>query len=145
VASEQKGRSKYRADWEKSIHSGDEGPRWTAEPSKKKKEEEEEEDEEEKEEEKKKEEEEEKKKKMMMKKKKRPKTTIWRIHIHARYLWLQTHTVGVCNTYCFSTATMVERTPLNVTLYAHYLSCIYYTEVFKCSSRLLRQWPTLSV
>ena len=33
------------------------------------------------------------------------------------------HTLRICNTYCFSIATMVTRTRLNVTLYAHCLSC----------------------
>jgi hypothetical protein len=30
-----------------------------------------------------------------------------------------THTHTICNTYCFSTATVVVRTHLNVTLYVH--------------------------
>jgi len=34
-----------------------------------------------------------------------------------------THTLTICNIYCFSTATMVVRTRLNVTLYVHCLSC----------------------
>ena len=42
--------------------------------------------------------------------------------LHARYLRLQTHTPIICNTHCFSTATVVARTRLNVTLYAHCLS-----------------------
>ena len=33
------------------------------------------------------------------------------------------HTLRICNTYCFATATMVTRTRLNVTLYVHCLSC----------------------
>jgi len=33
-------------------------------------------------------------------------------------------TLRICNTYCFSTATMVARTRLNVTWYAHWLSCL---------------------
>jgi hypothetical protein len=35
------------------------------------------------------------------------------------------HTLGICNTYCFSTATMVARRRLNITLYVHVhcLSC----------------------
>jgi hypothetical protein len=36
------------------------------------------------------------------------------------------HTVRVCNAYCFSTATMVTRTGLSVTLYIHCLSCLYF-------------------
>ena len=34
--------------------------------------------------------------------------------VHAGYLRLQIHTLSLCNTYCFSTATMVARTRLNV-------------------------------
>jgi len=36
------------------------------------------------------------------------------------------HTVGICNIYCFSIATMVARTRLNVTLYSmyEYIACI---------------------
>jgi hypothetical protein len=32
------------------------------------------------------------------------------------------HTLRICNTYCFSTATMVTRTHLRFTLYVHCLS-----------------------
>jgi len=42
---------------------------------------------------------------------------------HAGYLRLQTHTHRVCNTRCFSTATMVARTRSSVTLCVHRLSC----------------------
>ena len=41
-------------------------------------------------------------------------------YTHAR---THTHTQGLCNTHCFSTATMVLRTRLSVTLYVHCLSC----------------------
>jgi len=34
------------------------------------------------------------------------------------------HTLGLRNTYCFSTATMVALTRLNITLYVHCLSCL---------------------
>jgi len=43
---------------------------------------------------------------------------------HAEYLRLQTHTPGIGNVYCFSTATMITRTPLKVTSYVHCLSFI---------------------
>ena len=43
--------------------------------------------------------------------------TIWRMRIHAGYLRLQMHELRLCNIHCFSTATMVARTFLNVTLY----------------------------
>jgi hypothetical protein len=40
--------------------------------------------------------------------------------------WITTATdkISICNTYCFSTATMVTRTHFNVTLYVHCLSCL---------------------
>ena len=41
--------------------------------------------------------------------------------------WCYKHTVRICNNYCFSTAKMVARKHLNVTLYVHYLSCLIYT------------------
>jgi len=34
------------------------------------------------------------------------------------------HTLRICNTCCFSTATMVARTRLTVTLYVHCLYCL---------------------
>ena len=34
-----------------------------------------------------------------------------------------THTLRLCNTHCFSTATMVARTRLNAILYVHWLYC----------------------
>jgi hypothetical protein len=37
------------------------------------------------------------------------------------------HTLTICNTCCFVTATTVGRTRLNVTLYVHYLSCFEVT------------------
>jgi hypothetical protein len=36
--------------------------------------------------------------------------------------WGQRHALKLCNTYCFSTAKIVTRKPLNVMLYVHYLS-----------------------
>jgi hypothetical protein len=35
------------------------------------------------------------------------------------------HTLRLCNTHCFSTATPVAWTRLNVTLYVHCLSCVF--------------------
>jgi len=40
----------------------------------------------------------------------------------AGYIRLQIHKLRLCNTHCFSTATVVARTSLNVTLYLHCLS-----------------------
>jgi hypothetical protein len=34
------------------------------------------------------------------------------------------HTLTLCNTYCFSNATMAARTRLDVTLYVHWRSCL---------------------
>jgi len=34
------------------------------------------------------------------------------------------HTLGICNTYCFTTTTVVARMRLNVTLYVRCLSCV---------------------
>jgi hypothetical protein len=34
------------------------------------------------------------------------------------------HTLTICNTYCFSTAKMVSRTHLHITLYVHCMSCL---------------------
>jgi len=46
---------------------------------------------------------------------------------HAGYIRLQTHTLRLRNTVCFSTATMIARTRLNITLYMHWLSdeCLF--------------------
>ena len=35
------------------------------------------------------------------------------------------HTLRICNNYCFSTATLVARKGLDVTLYVHCQSCIF--------------------
>ena len=43
--------------------------------------------------------------------------------LYAGYLRLQT-TLPICNSYCFSIATMFEPTCLNVTLYVHYLNIL---------------------
>ena len=53
----------------------------------------------------------------------RPQMTIGACAMHAGYLRLQIHTLRLCNTHSFSTATMVTRTRLNVRLYVHCLSC----------------------
>jgi len=44
--------------------------------------------------------------------------------LHTGYLRLHMHILRLCNTHCFSTATMVARRRLNVTLYVHCLSCL---------------------
>ena len=46
--------------------------------------------------------------------------------LHAGYLRLQIHSRRLFNANCFSTLTMVARTPLNVTLFLHFLPCCFY-------------------
>ena len=46
---------------------------------------------------------------------------------------MQTHTLIVCNIYCFSTATMISRTRLSVTLYLYCPSCLV-SEMYICST-----------
>ena len=45
-------------------------------------------------------------------------------HMHARTHAQACTRRPICNTYCFSTATMVRRTRLTVTLYVHCLYCL---------------------
>ena len=49
------------------------------------------------------------------------------------------HTLRICKTYCFSTATVVARTRLDVTLYLHCLSCLYckcgFLDLHRCVGR----------
>jgi hypothetical protein len=47
--------------------------------------------------------------------------------MHAGYLSLKIHTLRLCYTHSFSTATMVTRTRLNLTLHVHYLSTLNLT------------------
>jgi len=56
---------------------------------------------------------------------------------HTGHLKLQTYTLGIRNTYCFSTATMTARTRVNVTLYVHCLSCSYSSNVHHLAKILL--------
>jgi hypothetical protein len=46
-------------------------------------------------------------------------------HAHLALVnWSYKHTLGICNTYCFSTSRMTARTCLYFTLYIHCLSCL---------------------
>jgi len=60
---------------------------------------------------------------------------------HAGYLRLQ-NTPWLCNTHCFSTATKLTRTRLNVTLYVQYIACLagglssFSWETSLCSKRM---------
>jgi len=49
--------------------------------------------------------------------------------------WVYKHTLRMCNTYYFSTATVVTRTRLNVTLYVH---CLSYWPMWPWVTRLSR-------
>jgi len=51
----------------------------------------------------------------------------WHMRISC-WILKTTDTLTICNTYCLSTATMVARTRLSVTLYVHCLSCYLITE-----------------
>jgi hypothetical protein len=51
---------------------------------------------------------------------------------HTGYPRIQTHTFGICHTYCFSNATMVVLMPLNIMLYVYFPSCLKYWEMFFC-------------
>jgi hypothetical protein len=62
--------------------------------------------------------------------------TIWRLRVaywisKTRRTETHAHT-EICNIHCFSTATMVSRTRLNVTLYVHFLSSLHFTTVLLC-------------
>jgi hypothetical protein len=57
--------------------------------------------------------------------------------LHTVYLRLQ-HRPRICNTYRFSTTTMVARTCLNVTSYVHCLSCCLLS-IHSVTNTLLRQ------
>ena len=48
-------------------------------------------------------------------------------HAYACWITQATDTNRMCNTYCFSTATVVTGTRLNVTLYLYFLSCFEYS------------------
>jgi len=56
----------------------------------------------------------------------RPQKTTRRMRIACWIIRLQRHTLRICNNYCFSSTTMVERTRLTVTLYIYCLSCSLY-------------------
>ena len=55
--------------------------------------------------------------------------------LHVEYLRLQIYTLRLCTIRCSSTATMVARTRLIVTLYVHCLSC-HRMEVFQIIYKL---------
>ena len=56
----------------------------------------------------------------------------------------QTHSY-MCNTYCFSTATMVSRTRLSVTLHVHCLSCLILNFTVNALSVTAYSFTALSI
>jgi len=50
--------------------------------------------------------------------------------MHARSQRLQADTHKICNTYCFTTATMVSQTHVIVVFYVHYLTYLKYLWMF---------------
>jgi len=52
----------------------------------------------------------------------RPQMTIWHM-LFACWIPVYKHTLRICNTYCFSTATLLTQMHLSVTLQVHCLSC----------------------
>ena len=56
----------------------------------------------------------------------RPQMTIWRFPI-ACWMPKATNKLKLCNTYRFSTVTVVSPARLSVTLYVHCLSCSHYS------------------
>jgi len=83
-----------------------------------------------------------------------PQITIWRMRFA---YWISktrdTHS-ELCNTYCFSTATMVARTRLNVTLDVHCMSCmirrtltnlhsVYWLSCWQREDQILPKLPVL--
>jgi hypothetical protein len=54
----------------------------------------------------------------------RPQMKIWRMCIACWIPKATKLTLRLCNTHCFSTATMVAQTRLNVTLYVLYIACL---------------------
>ena len=53
----------------------------------------------------------------------RPQMTLWLVRI-ACWIIQATYPLRECNTYCFSTAKMVEKPGGNITLKVHFLSCL---------------------
>jgi len=58
----------------------------------------------------------------------RPQMTIWRM---SAVCWITRAKLGICSTYWFSTATVVTRSRLSVTLYVHGL---LYLNTSNCTS-----------
>ena len=60
----------------------------------------------------------------------RPQMAMCRMHIACRiHKATSTHIHRLCNAHCLSTATMVERRRLCVTLFVHYIACLVKTHI----------------
>jgi hypothetical protein len=64
--------------------------------------------------------------------------TIWRTRI-ARWITKATHTFTICNAYCFSTATMVARTRLNVMFIRTLPALLFLTTVITSPVSILER------
>ena len=62
---------------------------------------------------------------------------MWRMRIACWITKCYKHTPTICNTYCFSSATVVARTRLHVTLYVHCLSLCVCLEVVRLGKFLV--------
>ena len=61
------------------------------------------------------------------------------VHAHCMLdTWGYKDTLRICNTYCFSTATMVGRWHVSVTLYVLYIACLAILCVYYCLLDLCR-------
>jgi hypothetical protein len=56
-----------------------------------------------------------------------------------------TDTLGMCNTYCFCAATIVSPARLNITLYVHCLSCLYYLKMAKPTETCCNEYEILTI
>jgi len=69
--------------------------------------------------------------------------------VHAHCMQATKEIIRIYNTHCFSTATIVARTPLNVTLCVHCLSCflflsLLYVQPTAKATRELKKWVPLA-
>jgi len=62
-----------------------------------------------------------------------PQMTIWGMRI-ACWIPKARNKLRLCNTYCFSTTTVLARTHPSVTLYVHCLLCLIYYSCPACKS-----------
>ena len=76
----------------------------------------------------------------------RPQMTIWHMRIACWILMAtNTHTPRLCNTHCFSTAKMITRTRLNITLYVLCLivTCLFNLHIRSRSEQIYVQYRVI--